>query len=334
MLPASNGEKYVIKALVFCVVLFQSALCFADVNKIVPSGPAAQAVLLSFAPEKVVALSNKLPADAPKFFSQRIRELPVVGQFYGAADLNLEELAKAAPDMMIDLGESKGSVFRDMERLSSKAGISAVHIDAGLKQTPEMFRRLGTLLGKEAEGEAFARRCENIYARAETVFRRAKSEKPKRLLYLLGPKGMNAAAKGGYHAQTVDMAGENVAVMSDMSPRGFGDPVDFERILLWDPDVVLFAPHGAYDEAGRSDVWRQLSAVTNGKYYEIPSSPYNWVSFPPSVNRYLGLIWLPKLLYPEYADYDLYTEVKAFYKMFYRYDLTRAEFDAMMQKAM
>lgn len=326
--------KRMLRAILFCFLFFQSASCFAASDRIVPSGPAAQAILLAFAPEKVVALSNALPHEAARFFPQRIRDLPVIGQFYGAADLNLEELAKTLPDMMIDLGESKGTVFRDMERLSAKVGIPAVHIDAGLKQTPDMFRRLGKLLGKETEGEAFARRAEKIYARAENIFRKAKADKPKRLLYLLGQKGMNAAAKGGFHAQTVDMAGENVAVMSDMSPRGFGDPVDFERILLWDPDVVLFAPHSAYDEVKASDVWRQLSAVRNGKYYEIPSAPYNWISFPPSVNRYLGLIWLPKLLYPEYADYDLYAEVKEFYKTFYRYDLSRAEFDAMMKKAM
>lgn len=322
-----------LRLLVFCFFAFYGTLCQAAVDKIVPSGPAAQAILLAFAPEKVVALSNKLPADAAKFFPKRILDLPVVGQFYGSADLNLEELAKASPDMMVDLGESKESVFKDMERLSLKIGVPAVHIDAGLEQTPEMFRRLGKLLGKEEDGERFARQSAEIYARAKRIFAKAKAEKPKRLLYLLGQKGMNAAAKGSYHAQTIDMAGDNVAVMEDMSARGFGDPVDFERILLWDPDVVLFAPHSAYDEVKGSNVWAQLRAVQEGRYYEIPSSPYNWVSFPPSINRYLGLIWLPKLLYPNEADYDLYEEIKAFYKTFYRYDLSPIEFNEMMKKA-
>ncbi|MDR1362495.1 MAG: hypothetical protein LBJ35_00385, partial [Spirochaetaceae bacterium] len=66
-----------------------------------------------------------------------------------------------------------------------------------------------------------------------------------------------------------------------------------------------------------------------GAYYEVPDGPYNWMGGPPSINRYLGMLWLGKILYPEYASYDLYAEVKEYYRLFYGYELSRAKFDQL-----
>ena len=75
--------------------------------------------------------------------------------------------------------------------------------------------------------------------------------------------------------------------------------------------------------------WQSLKAIRNGDYYEVPFGPYNWMGFPPSVNRYLGMLWMGSLLYPAYVDYDLYTEVARYYKLFYHCDLTQEQFDAL-----
>jgi len=54
----------------------------------------------------------------------------------------------------------------------------------------------------------------------------------------------------------------------------------------------------------------------------VPRYPYNWMGFPPSVNRYLGMLWLAQLLYPDVARYDLYYEAARYYALFYHCDLT------------
>ena len=54
------------------------------------------------------------------------------------------------------------------------------------------------------------------------------------------------------------------------------------------------------------------------------------MGFPPSAQRLLGLMWMGKLLYPEAADYDLYTEVAQYYELFYHCELTREQFDALV----
>ena len=45
---------------------------------------------------------------------------------------------------------------------------------------------------------------------------------------------------------------------------------------------------------------------------------------PPSVQRYLGMIWLPVVLYPEYCDYDVKAEILEYYRLFYGCELSDA----------
>ena len=78
-----------------------------------------------------------------------------------------------------------------------------------------------------------------------------------------------------------------------------------EQLMLWNPDVILFAPDSVYASVGDDPLWQSLTAIQNGSYYEAPMGPYNWMGFPPSVQRYLGMLWMAKLLYPDAADYDL-----------------------------
>ena len=103
-----------------------------------------------------------------------------------------------------------------------------------------------------------------------------------------------------------------------------------EQILLWNPDVILFAPGSVYSTVGSDPAWQQVNAIKNGTYYEVPMGPYNWMGFPPSVQRYLGMMWIGQLLYPDTAQYDLYTEVATYFKLFYHSELTQAQYDALV----
>ena len=76
--------------------------------------------------------------------------------------------------------------------------------------------------------------------------------------------------------------------------------------------------------------WQTVTAIQNGEYYEVPFGPYNWMGFPPSVQRYLGMMWMSQLLYPEAAQYDLYEVVKEYYALFYHAELTSEQFDALI----
>ena len=103
-----------------------------------------------------------------------------------------------------------------------------------------------------------------------------------------------------------------------------------EQILAWNPDVILFAPESIYKTVGEDPAWQSVNAIRHGRYYEVPFGPYNWMGYPPSVQRYLGMMWMAQLLYPETAQYDLYAEVANYFRLFYHCDITEEQYHALV----
>ena len=149
------------------------------------------------------------------------------------------------------------------------------------------------------------------------------------LLYVTG-EGLNVIAKDSYHSELIDLLANNLAVVDEPSSKGTGNEVDMEQIMTWNPDYIIFEPNGVYDTVVDDPNWQTVTAIANGNYYEAPMGPYNWMGFPPSVQRLLGMMWMAKVLYPEAADYDLYEEVAEYYKLFYHCELTEAQYDALV----
>ena len=156
----------------------------------------------------------------------------------------------------------------------------------------------------------------------------------KSLLYCLGDKGLNVIAEGSYHAETINLMADNLAELPEVVSSGLGNEVDLEQIMVWDPDVIIFAPDTIYDTVADNSSWQQLTAISTGNYYKTPYGPYGWLSSPPSVQRYLGMLWLGALLYPDYCEYDLQAEVTEYYKLFYQCELTQEMYDALMAGAL
>ena len=125
----------------------------------------------------------------------------------------------------------------------------------------------------------------------------------------------------------------NLAVTDSPSSKGTGNEVDMEQLYLWDPDVILFAPGSVYASVGSDPAWGELKAIRSGAYYEVPFGPYNWMGFPPSVQRYLGMLWMAKLLYPDAADYDLRTEVQTYFRLFYHCELSDADYEELVKNS-
>ena len=50
--------------------------------------------------------------------------------------------------------------------------------------------------------------------------------------------------------------------------------------------------------------------------------------------RYLGLLWLGQVLYPEYVEYALQEEVTEYYRLFYNCELTDEMYRALMENSL
>ena len=302
-----------------------------EISRIAVTGPLGQIVVFAIAPDMLVGIPGAWNPEAKAFLDEQYYSLPVLGQLYGGkGDLNLEELLKAAPQVVIDIGEPKDSIAQDMDALTEQTGIPFVHISAYLEHMDETYTMLGELLGLEEEAGVLAETCERIYSRAVEMMQGVEKVN---MLYATGENGLNVLANGGYHSGVIDMMANNVAVVENVSSKGTGNEVDMEQILNWNPDVIVFSENSIYDTVGDDPVWQSVSAIESGRYYEVPFGPYNWIGQPPAVQRLLGMMWLGKLLYPETATYDLYDEVAQYYQLFYHCDLTREQYDALMAKA-
>ncbi len=303
----------------------------ANIKKVAVSGPLAQIVLFALCPDKLVGIANAWDKTAEQYLDTKYYNLPQLGQLYGGkGQLNLETLLKTGAEVVIDVGEPKKTVVEDLDALQEQTGIPFVHITATTATMGEAYRKLGELVNMPAEAETLAEYCEDVY---DDMLAISKNVEKANLLYLLGDQGLNVIAKGSYHAEVIDLLGNNVAEVAEPSSKGTGNEVDMEQILKWNPDVILFAPDSIYETVASDPAWQKVTAIKNGAYYEVPFGPYNWMGFPPSVQRYLGMMWMAALLYPDELGYDLYDAVAEYYKLFYHCELTQAQFDALVDNS-
>ena len=305
----------------------------AQIDKVALSGPMAQIVLFALCPDKLVGVSNAWSTEAEQYLDEKYFTMPEIGQLYGGkGELNPETLLQSGAQIVIDVGEPKGSIAEDLDALQEQTGIPFVHITATTETTGDAYRMLGDLLNMKDEAQTLAAYCEKIYDRTVSI---AGSVEKANVLYVTGDMGQNVIAAGSYHAEILDLLTNNLAVVDEPSSKGTGNEVSMEQILTWDPDVVIFAPESIYDTVADDAAWQSVTAIKNGAYYEVPFVPYNWMGFPPSVQRYLGMMWLSKVLYPDAtAEYDLFSDVQEYYKLFYHCDLTQAQFDALVANSL
>ena len=308
----------------------------ANITKIAVSGPLTQIYILPLAGDMLVGVSRRFSEDAQKYLPEEIYQKTEIGQLYGGkGELDLEALLSVAPDVVIDVGEAKKTIKEDLDSLTEQTGIPFLHIDATVMTAPEAYRTLGQLLGREEKGNELADYCQSILDNVEEMMQKVDADgNRKSLLYLLGDSGCNVLAEGSFHAETVNTMGRNLAVLEDVVSKGSGNEVDLEQILNWNPDVILFSSDSIYDEVKDMEAWQALDAISSGNYYEAPSAPYGWLSSPPSVQRYLGLLWLGELLYPEYVNYDLESAVKEYYELFYGCELTDEMYSELVVNAL
>ena len=262
---------------------------------------------------------NATPSSSQyKYLDPRLIDLPTTGQMYGSkSTLNLESILTSGAQIVIDLGDKKDNMAADLDALQRQIGMPVIFIEADLPHMAEAYRTLGNILsGKEARGEELAAFVEETVSMAKENALKIQDAERISVLYTSGSSGLNTNAKGSIQAQVLDLMGiENAAVVEDVSNKGGGNPINLEQLYRFDPDVILFTAGSTYSTAADDEAWQPLRAIEAGRYYEIPSMPYNWLSNPPSLNMLLGVWWLGNLLYPQYYAYDMVEKTQEMFRL-------------------
>ena len=300
----------------------------AGITRIAASGSTAQMILMTLVPELLVGLASSPSTAQRPYFPEEMWTLPTFGQFYGSkANLNMESLIAAQPQLIIDLGDAKDSIAKDMDTIQKQAGIPTIFIEADLDDMAAAYRTLGDILGRQ---EQFIDRTVTM---AQTNAAKIPESQRLKVLFGTGSTGLACNAAGSVQADVIDLVGAvNAIIPEEVTNRGGGTTVSLEEVYAVEPDVILLASGGPYDTLTEGD-WAGLTAVQQGRYYEIPGLPYDWMSSPPSVNRVLGIWWLGNLLYPELYDYDMVQVAREYYGLFWHYDLTEEEAEHMLSRS-
>ena len=306
----------------------------ANIERIAPSGHTANQVLLTMAPEKMVGLSQTLTDEQQAYLGVDMSDLPVFGAIFGAkGDLNMEAIAAADPQVIIDTGQLDDDVASGLDELQEQLGIPCVFIETHMSDYGAAYEKLGELLGMEERGQELSAYCQNAYDEVTEVMASIPDDERARVLYLLGEDGTNVIAKGTQQGEVVDLVADNLAVMENAGNTGQGNETSLEQIALWNPDVIIFASGSIYDTVGDNPAWDGIAAIDNGTYYEAPGQPYNWLNSPPTVNQVMGMQWLPRLLYPDKFDDSIADVTKSYYQTFYGYELSDEECDELIANA-
>jgi hypothetical protein len=301
------------------------------IDRVAPSGNPAQVMLHVFEPNKLVGVASKFSKGTEKYISDQLKNLPEFGAFYGKkANLNMEAVINAKPDVIIDMGEKKKGIEEDLNKLQEQLKIPVVFIELTLEKLPEAFDRLAEVLGNKERGKELSEYIKKTYKEIEE--NKAKIKDVKKVYYGGGKTGLNANAKGSIHADIIEFIGAQNAITVEKVQGGTGNEIPFEKLSEANPDFLIFESKELADQIKGEETFKTLKAVKENKVFYAPTGPYNFFGRPPAVNRVIGMKWLGNLVYPEIYNHDMEKEVKEFYKLFYNYELKDDEVKNILGK--
>ena len=254
--------------------------------------------------------------------------------FIKGTDINLEELLKLEPDVV--LCNSNNPAEYDLLR---QAGIAAVGFSTSIadfntvETVNEWVKLLGevfqepdkakgiTQYGREVEKE-LQERLKNLEAK----------DKPRVLmLYKYNDGSIQTSGNKFFGQYWADATG---AVSVSEGLEGSGVEINMEQIYEWNPDIIYitnfspYQPVDFYENTIEGYDWSSVKAVSEHKVFKFPLGMYRW--YPPSSDSSLCLKWMAQKNHPKlFADYDLPAVIKEFYTRFYGVELTDEEIEGM-----
>lgn len=306
-----------------------------DVEKILSTGSVGTILIYSLNPDKMVGWNYQLREGEKQYIHEKYHDLPNMGGA-GKEPLNLEEVLKADPDILIAMGKIDDTFVSQVEELQDKLDKPIVILDDNIEKLDESYEVLGRIMGEEEKARELGKYCRETLENIEKFSKEITEDMKVSIYYAEGPAGLETEPANSWHGEVIDMiGGRNVADIEVKGEKGKTE-VSIEQLIKWDPDIIISWDDergGYYSGIFEDPTWKNIKAVNNKEVYEIPNKPFNWFDRPPSVNRILGLRWIGNLLYPEIYPYNMREEVKEFYDKFYHYQLTEEEVDELLKNA-
>ena len=209
-------------------------------------------------------------------------------------ETNIEELIKLKPDVAFCLNTNT----KEIAALEA-VGIRAVGMETNGTDAIELFSQwaklIGDVMGKENKAGAIIDHSRAVAQKVKDVAATIPNNEKKTIMFLYTDDGTKIQVAGSklysqYWCETigaVNAAAEvsNVAV------------VNMEQIYKWNPDYILLTnfgetqPADLYNNKYPGQDWSSLTAVKEGRVYQIPLGVYRWFT-PTSRWCFLMLEWI------------------------------------------
>lgn len=253
--------------------------------------------------------------------------------FINGSEINIEELLKLDPDIVIGVPKDQAETIR-------KAGIPALTLsvsnwDYDVVETYAQWNNLFDEIFGESEitekvSEYSKEAYELIQERVSTI---AEEDKKKVLiLYKYDDKTITTSGQNFFGQYWTDATG-SINVAQDITGNNAIN-INMEQVYQWNPDVIIITnftsvqPEDLYNNTIDGEDWSTVSAVQNGQVYKMPLGLYR--TFTPGADTPVTLQWFAKTIYPElFEDINIEEVTKSYYKDYHNIEMTNEQIESM-----
>lgn len=302
------------------------------VKKIWPAYPPVAFLAYAIDPSLLVGWDMKLGPESRKYVRVPPKKLPIVGGWFGQQTPNMENLAAIKPDVAL-VWDQTLAITPGMSETLRRLNIHVLAVRIFyLSDYPAAFRFVGTVMGRKKRANRLASYIEHTLHEMSAFSAAIPEDKKVSVYYAIGPDGLtNDCNHLAFLNDAIHLAGGRNVHQCPAGKAQIGNKIDPERLILYNPNVILTQDENFFAKIYADPRFRLLRAVKNRKVFLVPKIPFNWLCFPPTFMRAIGVRWLAHTLYPErYPAAQLRKETKQFFRLFLGVDINDSEADALL----
>ena len=309
----------------------------AEINRVVITAYPLPSIyyLLTGSVDKIVGIhpGAKSAAKTSIFGVMAPEILDKPSHFVQVTDLNMEEMLKLEPDLVIWWGLYANQIEQFDSGIVPAVAVKTQSGGNALETFESWIELMGMIFNLESRAETITsnayKTLGEIYCKTSNI---PQEEKPRALfLWRHSAEDITVPGKGHYgnfwlnSTGAIDVA-EGISVSAS---------VNMEQIYKWNPDIIYitsftkYMPDDLINNTIEGQDWSKVKAVQDGKVYKLPLGIFRW--YPPSGDIPLMAKWLAQKNHPElFADYTMEQEIKNYYLRFYHYDLSDEQVERIL----
>lgn len=299
-------------------------------HKLWSAYPPLTYLIYALDPSLLVGWNFPLGKESSAFIPGQYREMPVVGGWFGQRTPNIETLGMIKPDVALVWDQSLRAI-PGMERQLNSLAIPVVAVKLErISDYPETIRFLGNLLNRRERAGELSAAIAGTVAGMKKFAAAIPAKERKTVFYAIGPDGLNNDCNHmPFLKESIELAGARSAHSCERTEQ-LGSRLNLEQVIGYDPDVIITQDDTFFRTVKSDRRWQSIRAVRENRVYRIPAQPFNWLNYPPSFMRAIGIRWLAGVVYPERVTYDMAQEVDRFFRLFFRIRLARSQIDSLL----